>query len=272
MRQQMMGLCRLPAIAGAAAVLLLACGGPPKDANTADNGEATGGDTAASSDTSGSAGSGDATADAGASGAEGAAKSPTSICTGFDVDLTQVLGQSACELAKPVTTAKDLKGVIDVKLTASAAKVAPGGHVDLVATFTNKSNADVALQFVLDPTARFSSETYDKKGNRADMPSKPPPALPADIAERAATAQSMAQITLVPNGSAHVQLGWDAVKMTWAPEKVRGTPPEMGYPRKPAGSLARGKYRVHLVTPLTNVSEGIDKEVSSPAVEIEVGK
>ncbi|HEX7663245.1 MAG TPA: hypothetical protein VF407_01975 [Polyangiaceae bacterium] len=259
---------------GCAALLLTtlaACGGAKKDPNDPSAAEGTG-DTSGT-DTSASTGSGgDSTADAGAPAAEGDKPKGTSVCSGFDLDLVQVLGQSACELAKPASTAKDLKNVVDVKVTSSAAKVAPGGHVDLVATFTNKSKDTVALQFTLDPTARFSTEAYDKKGNRADMPTKAPPALPDDIASRAATAQSMAEIKIVAGGSAHVQLGWDAVKMTWAPEKVRGTPPEMGYPRKPAGALAKGKYRVHLVTPLTNVSEGIDKEFSSPAVEIEVGK
>jgi hypothetical protein len=62
------------------------------------------------------------------------------------------------------------------------------------------------------------------------------------------------------------------VKMKWAPEKFKGTPPERGFPRAPAGPLAKGKYVVKVVTPLVGVAEGVDHEVSAPKVEIEVEK
>ncbi|MGH7286241.1 MAG: hypothetical protein ACRELY_32380 [Polyangiaceae bacterium] len=266
--RQLTCFCRLSAIIGVLAIV--GCGGPKKDANGPSASDTASTDTPADSSSASASGGG---ADGGAAAASDDPKAKAaSVCTGFDLDLTQVLGQSACELAKQDDKVKDLKNILDVKLTSSANKVAPGGHVDLVVTFTNKSKDNVVLDFVLDPTARFSTEAYDKKGARVDVPTKAPPPLPNDIAERQATAQSMAQIKLVPGGSAHAQIGWDAVKMKWAPDKVRGTPPEMGYPRAPAGSLAKGKYKVHVVTPLVNVNEGIDKEVSSPVVEIEVGK
>jgi hypothetical protein len=257
-------LCVLAVIAATAS-----CGGAKKDANAP-----TGDDTDAGvSDGTSSTGTDD-TSDGGApatSGGDDTTKKNAAVCAGFDIDLTQVLGQSACELPKPDDRQRDPKGVLEVKLTTSAGKVAPGGHVDLVVTLTNKGKDPLQLDFVLDPTARFSTEVYNKKGTRVDLPSKPPPPLPNDIAERAATPQSMARIHLLGGGSAHAQVGWDAVSMKWAPEKVRGTPPEMGYPRVPAGKLPKGHYFVHLVTPLTNVLEGADKEVSSPNVEIEVG-
>lgn len=248
---------------------IVSCGGAKKDANAP-----TGDDTDAGA-SDGTSSGGDDTSDGGApatAGGDDAAKKNASICTGFDIDLMAVLGQSACELSKPDDRQRDPKDVLDVKLTTSAGKVAPGGHVDLVVTMTNKGKDPLQLDFVLDPTARFSTEVYNKKGTRVDLPSKPPPPLPNDIAERAATPQTMARIHLLPGGSAHAQLGWDAMSMKWAPDKVRGTPPEMGYPRVPAGKLPKGHYYVHLVTPLTNVLEGADKEVSSPNVEIEVGK
>ena len=59
--------------------------------------------------------------------------------------------------------------------------------------------------------------------------------------------------------------------MKWAPDQVRGTAVEKGYPRKPAGPLPRGKYQVKIVTPLIGVFEGGDHEVSAPKVDIEVG-
>jgi hypothetical protein len=249
-------------------VATASCGGAKKDAN-APSGDDT--DAGATDMPSG----GDDASDGGAptsAGGDDTTKKNASVCTGFDIDLMAVLGQSACELAKPDDKQRDPKGVLEVKLTTSAGKVAPGGHVDLVVTMTNKGKDPLQLDFMLDPTARFSTEVYNKKGARVDLPTKPPPPLPNDIAERAATPQTMARIHLVAGGSAHAQIGWDAVSMKWAPDKVRGTPPEMGYPRVPAGKLGKGHYFVHVVTPLTNVLEGADKEVSSPNVEIEVGK
>ncbi len=58
--------------------------------------------------------------------------------------------------------------------------------------------------------------------------------------------------------------------MKWAPEKVRGAAVEHGYPRTPAGPLAKGKYTVKVVTPLVGVNEGGEHEVTAPKVEIEV--
>ena len=62
------------------------------------------------------------------------------------------------------------------------------------------------------------------------------------------------------------------MKTRWAPEKLKGTPPEMGYPRAPAGPLLKGKYNLRVVTPLTNVFEGIDHEVSQPRADVVVKK
>jgi hypothetical protein len=61
------------------------------------------------------------------------------------------------------------------------------------------------------------------------------------------------------------------VKMKWAPDKVRGTAVEKGFPRTPAGPLPKGKYTVKVVTPLIGVFEGGDHEVSAPKLEIDVG-
>ena len=81
-----------------------------------------------------------------------------------------------------------------------------------------------------------------------------------------------ARITIAPNGSARARMPWEAVKMKWAPEKYRGTPPERGYPRAPAGPLAKGTYTVKMITPLVGVSEGVDHEMTAPKVEIEIEK
>jgi len=63
---------------------------------------------------------------------------------------------------------------------------------------------------------------------------------------------------------------WEAVRTRWAPEKYAGTPPEMGFPRVSAGPLGKGKYKLRVVTPLTNIFEGTDKEISAPKIDIGV--
>ncbi len=232
------------------------CGGSKKDAK--DPADKSGSETTTE-------------ADAGASG-EAAEPSKASLCTGGDIDLMAALIQSACETkGKPDDKPRDMKGLLEVKLNTSANKIEPGGHVDLIVSFVNKSKDPLPLDFVLDPTPRFTVEAYTAKGKRADMPAGNAPARPAGSEGEPAT-PGLARVTITPNGSAHVKIGWDATKTKWAPEKVKGTPPEMGYPRSPAGPLGKGKYELRVVTPLANVMEGSDHEVSAPKTPLEIGK
>ena len=128
------------------------------------------------------------------------------------------------------------------------------------------------LYFTIDPMPRFDIEIYNAKGNRVDLPKNQPPPLPAGMAPREPGEPKTARVYLAANGTARMPLGWDAVKLRWAPEKLRGTPPEKGYPRAPAGALPKGKYSLKVATPLTYVFEGIDHEVSQPRVDVVVGK
>jgi hypothetical protein len=210
--------------------------------------------------------------DAGTSAAgDGAAK--PSPCTGFEMDLLDALGQSACEVPNPKPDDKpvDVKGKLQITALSTANKVVPGGHDDIIVTFTNKSTDPLPLLFLIDPLPRFQIEVYRVKGSvRVDLPPGNQPSIPDDL-RREPSAPGTARITLAPNGKATVKLGWDATKMRWAPEKLRGTPPEAGYPRVPAGPLPKGKYILRIVTPLIGVFEGIDHEVSAPRTPIEVG-
>ena len=156
-------------------------------------------------------------------------------------------------------------------LTSSPTRVAPGGKADLLVTFANKTNAPLPLRFRIDPLARFETEVYDAKKKRADVPPGNPPPPPKGHSAPPPAEQKVGMVTVAPNGSARVRVPWEAVKMKWAPNKVRGTAVEKGYPRVPSGALAKGKYTVKVVTPLIGVFEGGDHEMSSPSVEIEVG-
>jgi hypothetical protein len=198
-------------------------------------------------------------------------------CVGFDVgNLEDMLLKSSCEEpnVKPDTIQPiDLKGKLEVTLSASPTRSAGGGKVDLLVTFANKSKDPLVLHFKIDPVPRFQTEVYDtKKNKRADMPAGSPPPPPKGATQPPASEAKSARVTIAPNGSARARIPWEAVKMKWAPEKYRGTPPERGYPRSPAGPLAKGKYLVKVMTPLVGVSEGVDHEMSAPKVEIEIEK
>lgn len=194
-------------------------------------------------------------------------------CTGFELDLGQALLQSACEVpnAKPDDKPREVKGALDVKVVPSAASTTPGGKMDLTVVFTNKTARPMTLDFALDPTARFTVEVYDAKTNkRADLPPGAAPPPPKGAKRPDPSTPSTARVTLVAQGTGKLVVPWEAVRTKWAPDKYKGTPPEMGFPRVNAGPLGKGKYRLRVVTPLTGVFEGIDKEVSAPKVEVGV--
>ena len=213
--------------------------------------------------------------DAGAETAADAAAADggkASVCTGFEMDLMDTLGQSACEVPNPKPDDKpmDVKGKLDVKVMSMGNSVVPGGHAELVVTFTNKSTEPLPLLFTIDPLPRFQIEAYRAKDSaRVDLPKGNQPPIPDNL-NRTPPEPSTAKIILAANGKATVKLGWDATKMRWAPEKLKGTPPEQGYPKAPNGPLPKGKYVLRVVTPLIGVFEGVDHEVSAPRTEIEV--
>ncbi|MBX3228064.1 MAG: hypothetical protein KIT84_27435 [Labilithrix sp.] len=238
-------------------LFLAACGGnkepeTPKPSDGAESGE------------------GDAGADDDAGG-----EPKKDVCQGFSIsNLEELLGKSDCETTdSPTTLANpDLKGKLEVTLSASPTKATPGGKVDLQVTFTNKTKEPMPLYFRIDPLARFETEAYDVKSKkRVDMPAGNPPPPPKGHNPPPPADQKVAKVTIAPSGYASVRVPWEAVKMKWAPDKVRGTSAEKGFPRTPAGPLPKGKYQVKVVTPLIGVFEGGEHEMSAPAVEIEVG-
>lgn len=207
-------------------------------------------------------------------GGEAAAGTKKDVCLGFDIgDLEDLLVKSECEVpgANPDTLPNpEVKGKLEVTATASPTRTAPGGKVELLVTFANKTKEPMPLAFRIDPLARFETETYDAKNKRADMPAGNPPSPPKGHSAPPPAEAKVAKITVAAGGSARVRVPWEAVKMKWAPERVRGTAVERGFPRKPAGPLGKGTYTVKIVTPLVGVFEGSDHEVSSPKVDVEV--
>jgi hypothetical protein len=207
------------------------------------------------------------------SGDDKAGKGSASSCSGFELDLMAALNESACEVpnVKPDSNAANMKDSLAVTAFADSARVPPGGHASILVTYTNKKDKPITLDFLIDPTPRFSVEAYNLKTNkRVDLPATPEPKPHPGDPPRETTEPGVARVTLTANGKATVHVGWDAMKTRWAPEKLKGTPPEMGYPRVPAGNLPKGKYSLRIVTPLTNVFEGVDHEVSAPRTTIDV--
>jgi hypothetical protein len=250
-----------------AVVVAGACGGKKKDADDPSKANDK------SSETDGGGGGGDTSA--GGGDTDGGADAPKKDeCVGFDIgNIEDVLLKSSCEeTAKPDAMQNvDLKGKLEVVASAVPTKIGAGGKADLLVTFMNKSKEPLTLHFRIDPTPRFETETYDKKGKRVDMPAGNPPPPPKGVTQPPPSESKAAKVTIAPNGSAKMRLSWEAVKMKWAPEKVKGTPPERGYPRVPNGGLPKGKYTVKVVTPLVGVFEGVDHEMTAPKIEIEVG-
>jgi hypothetical protein len=240
-------------------VTLAACGGKPAEDPSKLDTEPSGATTAKEGDDG--------------EGADGPKKDAD--CVGFDIaSLDDALLKSACEVPNGTPdgiSPVDLKGKIVVSASPSPTKVAPGGKADLLVSFVNKTKEPITLSFRIDPTPRFEIEVYDKKEKRVDMPAGDPPPPPKDHTPPPAADPKIARVTITPNGSARQTIPWEAVKMKWAPEKVRGTPAERGFPRKPAGPLPKGKYTVKVVTPLVGVSEGPEHELTAPKFEIEIG-
>jgi hypothetical protein len=254
-------------------VLATACGacGQKKPADSAKKESADGDGGATEKASSGGDDSTSADAKDGGAGDDAPKKDE---CVGFDIgNVEDVLIKSACEekQAPDAIANTDMKGKLEVVASTSTPKVPAGGKVDIVVAFSNKSKQPITLHFRIDPLPRFSVEAYDTKGKRVDMPGGNPPPPPKDAKQATPTEAKSAKLTIAPNGAARARLTFDAVKTKWAPEKFKGTPPEKGYPTKPAGPLPKGKYKLKVVTPLVGVFEGSEHEVSAPMVEIEVG-
>lgn len=252
-------------------VLAAACGGAQKDADAPANTEdsASGGD--GGTDTP--AASEDSTPSSSKPVAGDDSSKKPSPCGGFDIpDLASVLSQAACEVDNPnPNEQKDVKDLLEIKVVPDSPRIAPGSTATVTVIFKNKSKGDLALNFVVDPEPRFDFEVYTLKGSRADAPKGSAPALPAEVANAQAPEPKVARITLAQQGTAKLSLKWNAVKYKWAAkERAKGALPGRGYPRDPAGPLTKGKYVLRVITPLTNVFEGVDHEVSQPRVEINV--
>lgn len=258
-------------MAAALLLALTACGGAKNDADAPNNTEETASGDGGAAETPPPAA--DTTPSSGAPVAgDDSGKKPTP-CGGFDIpDLASVLSQAACEVdnANP-NEQKDVKDLLDIKVIPDSPRIAPGSTATVTVVFKNKGKTDLPLNFVVDPEPRFDFEVYTLKGSRADAPRGAAPPLPAEVANAPQPDAKIARVTLAQQGTAKLTLKWAAVKYKWASkDRAKGALPGRGYPRDPAGPLPKGKYILRVITPLTNVFEGIDHEVSQPRVEVTV--
>jgi hypothetical protein len=195
-------------------------------------------------------------------------------CGGASIpDLATVLAQASCEVPerKPGEPDMDVKDQLEIKVATDSPKVAPGSSAKVTITFHNKGKKVLPLDFVVDPEPRFDFEVYTLKGSRVDKPAGDEPLLPPEVSNASPPEKAMARVTLAPNGTATVTGSWTAVKYKWASkDKAKGASPGHGYPREPAGPIAKGKYVLRVVTPLVGISEGVDHEISQPRTEVEI--
>ena len=146
-------------------------------------------------------------------------------------------------MATPTGSPPDTSKTLVVTVAVNPPHIAPGAHADVLVTFQNKSAAPIPLYFTIDPMPRFDIEVSDTKGNRVDLPKNQPPPLPAGMAPREPGEPKTARIYLAANGTARMPLGWDAVKLRWAPEKLRGPLPRRGIRARPPERCRRGSTR-----------------------------
>jgi hypothetical protein len=250
---------------------LTACGGAKKDADNPKNADDTAADGGAAAETPPAGDDSSPTASKPVPGDDKTKKA--SPCGGFEIaDLLSVLSQAACEVQNPSTSDQpDLKDKLEIKVVPDSPRIAPGSTAGVTITFKNKSKGDLPLNFVVDPEPRFDFAVYTLKGSRVDAPTGNAPPLPPEVANASVPEAKVARITLATQGTAKVTLKWNAVKYKWASkDRAKGALPGQGYPREPAGPLPKGTYILRVVTPLTNVFEGVDHDASQPRVQITV--
>jgi hypothetical protein len=188
-------------------------------------------------------------------------------------DLMASLSKASCEVPPnaPAPAQAPTKDSLDVMASADHT-IAPGAMGKVTVIFRNKGKAPLPLDFTVDPEAHFAVELYTPKGARVDLPAGKEPPLPSQAADSEAAEPHTARVTLSPNGTATLVLPWQAVKYKWASkEKAKGAVAGRGYPREPSGPLPKGKYVLHVVTPLAHIEEGSEHELSQPRVAIDVG-
>ncbi|HEX3343296.1 MAG TPA: hypothetical protein VHS09_01935 [Polyangiaceae bacterium] len=262
-----------PTVVCSFALLLAAaaCGGAKKNADSPANTDDSAADGGAATETPPAADDSAPSSGAPVPG-DDKTKKPTP-CGGFEIpDLLSVLSQAACEVQNPSTSDQpDLKDKLEIRVVPDSPRIAPGSTATVTVTFKNKSKGDLPLNFVVDPEPRFDFAVFTLKGSRVDAPKGNAPSLPPEVANATVPEAKVARITLATQGTAKVTLKWNAVKYKWASkERAKGALPGQGYPREPAGPLPKGTYILRVITPLTNVFEGVDHDASQPRVQITV--
>ncbi|HLK39529.1 MAG TPA: hypothetical protein VKU41_22390 [Polyangiaceae bacterium] len=205
-----------------------------------------------------------------------AVKKKDAPCAGTNIqDLLALASQDSCVTNDPQAEVnrREVKDVLEVKVTTDSPKVAPGGTVKVTVALHNKGKQPLPLDLKVDPLPRVLFEVSTPKGQRADKPTGAEPPLPPEVSSAPTPDARIARVLLAPQGSASINVSWDAVKYKWASkDKAKGAVPGRGYPREAAGPLAKGKYVLRVVLPLVGLSEGADHEYSQPKADIEVAQ
>src|SRR6185436_17084588 len=129
-----------------------------------------------------------------------------------------LLTNKTCEVDAHADAPQNVKDALEVKVTSSTPQIVPGGRVDILITYRNKSSKPLNLTFVLDPSPRFDADVYDKAGKQvginAPTPPKPKKAPPPPP-------KTWSRITITPGGIAKMKTGWTASSFRWATELLK---------------------------------------------------
>ncbi len=192
-------------------------------------------------------------------------------CTASKMDLVSMLAKAKCALPEGSEQPPTLDSkALDVRLGVQPASVVTGEKAELALWFINNGTAPLTLYFRVNPLPRFDVEVYDAKGKRIDPPAQDPPPPPKNYTAPPAPQDQIAKVTLLPGGKGWAAVPWEATKVRWAPEKLRGAAAGSGFPTTPAGPLPKGKYTVRVIPPILGLVEDADKPISAPKMEIEV--
>ncbi len=216
---------------------------------------------AASNGTSSSAGSSSSSSSSSGGPTEKpAAAMPSGPCAGAEIDnLESVLKSCEVPMPKAAELPGSVKDKLEVTLSSTTPAVSPGGSGEVTLTLKNKHTEPLPLFFSGDPP-HFEVEILDGRGRRANAPKEKSPADPDKGRDTKA-----ARVTLAPGGVARLHLTWHAVKLKWAPEKLKTWDGRGSFPTAPDGPLPRGKYTLRAVVPLLGVFErgGIERPKTS---------
>jgi hypothetical protein len=170
-------------------------------------------------------------------------------CRGAALDLDQIIAGGKCD--HPVLAKSAFVNMGALRLSATAAPIAPGKTGDVTLTITNTGTAEAIFDVDVScgDAQAFPLSAFDGAGKRADYVSL------ASCLKGMSCAHAVARVFLAPKGVAKKRLRYTAVVIQNDAACSEG----------PAGPLRPGVYRLHVGTPWVDDTK---KELAASATLI----